>query len=141
MRRFDIKTIGPAVAVLAIMVVPLVVWSASSDKGSQGDADLTVQWDPSKAGDPLLTVTIAERLNNRDTAENGKDVQLECLDGGGNVVAETTQPLPFEDEEQGYGPHAHQLVPGSQIDSVERCRLRGARMPLEAELQEQTGLG
>lgn len=135
MKRLDIKTIGPAAFVLAIMVVPLVVWSASSNSGPQGDADLTVEWDPSKGGDPLLTVSIAERLNKRETAKNGKDVKLECLDGGGNVVAQTTQPLPFADEEQGYGPHAHQLVPGDQIDSVEKCRLRGARVPLEAELQ------
>ena len=128
MKRSDIKTIGPALVVLAIMVVPLIVWSASSDSGSAGgDADLTVEWDPSKPGGPLLTVTIAERLNNRDTAENGKDVKLECVDGEGNVVAETTQPLPFENDEPGLGAHAHQLVSRDQIDSIEKCRLKGAR--------------
>jgi hypothetical protein len=52
----------------------------------------------------------------------------------GNVVAQTEQPLPFPDEEAGYGPHAHQLVPGDKINSVERCRPRGARVPLEAKL-------
>lgn len=134
MGRFDIKTIGPAAAVLAVMVIPLVVWS-SSDSGSKGNADLTVQYDPSKPGDPLLTVTLAERLNKRETATNGRDVKLECLDADGKVVASTTQPLPFVDDEQGYGAHAHQLVPAAQIDSVEKCRLRGAREPLEAPLQ------
>ncbi len=135
MARFDFKAIWPAAAVLAIMVIPLVVWSASSDSGSPRNSDLVVEWDPSKGGDPLLTVTIAKRLNNRHTAKNGRDVQLECLDGSGNVVAQTTQPLPFPDDEPGYGAHAHQLVPADQIDSVEKCRLRGARVPLEAPLQ------
>lgn len=139
MKNLDIKTIAPALAVLAVMVIPLVVWSASSGEDSPSDADLTVEWDPAKAGDPLLTVTIAERLNSRDTAKNGKDVQLECLDAGGNVVAQTTQPLPFEDEEAGFGPHAHQLIPAAEIDSVEKCRLRGARVPLEGELTEFQG--
>jgi hypothetical protein len=59
MQRFDIK-IGSALAVLAIMVVPLIFWSASSDSGPKSDADLTVEWDPSKGGDPLLTVSIAD---------------------------------------------------------------------------------
>ncbi len=135
MKRFDIKTIGPALAVLAIMVIPLVVWSGSSGEDPSSNADLTVEWDPAKAGDPLLTVTIAERLNNRETASNGKDVQLECVDAEGQVVAETTQPLPFSDEEQGVGSHAHQLVSRDQIDSVEKCRLQGARLQLEAKLQ------
>ena len=135
MRFFDIKTIGPALAVLAIMVIPLVVWSGSSGNDPSSNADLAVEWDPAKAGDPLLTVTITERLNSRDTANNGKDVQLECVDAEGDVVAETTQPLPFSDEEQGYGAHAHQLVSRDQIDSVEKCRLQGARLQLEAELQ------
>jgi hypothetical protein len=135
MRGFDIKTIGPAAALLAIMVIPLAIWSASSGSGPDGNPDLTVEWDPAKPGDPLLTVTIAERLNNRKTAKNGRDVKLECLDGDGKVVAATTQPLPFPDDEQGYGAHAHQLVPADQIDSVEKCRLRGARVPLEAPLQ------
>ena len=135
MSRFDFKAIWPAAAVLAIMVVPLVVWSASSDSGSPQNSGMTVQWDPSKGGDPLLTVTIPERLNKRGTAKNGRDLQLECLDGSGNVVAQTTQPLPFTDDEPGYGAHAHQLVPASRIDSVEKCRLRGARVSLEAPLQ------
>ena len=134
MRGFDIKTIGPAAAVLALMVIPLVVWSASSGSESSDNADLTVEWDPSKPGDPLLTVTLAERLNKRETARNGRDVKLECVDAGGKVVASTTQPLPFVDDEQGYGAHAHQLVPAAQINSVEKCRLRGARVPLEAPL-------
>lgn len=135
MRGSDIKTIGPAAAVLAVMVIPLVVWSASSGGGAQdSDPDLTVSYDPSRGGDPLLTVTIAEELNKRETATNGRSVKLECLDGDGNVVAQTTQPLPFPAEEAGYGAHAHQLVPGDKIRSVERCRLRGARVPLEAEL-------
>ena len=74
------------------MVIPLVVWSGSSGDDPPGNRDLTVEWDPAKAGDPLLTVTIAERLNSRETASNGKDVQLECVDADGDVVAETTQP-------------------------------------------------
>ena len=135
MRGFDIKTTGAAAALLAILVVPLVVWSGSSGNEQSGDPDLTVEREPSQAGDPLLTVTLAERLNKPDTANNGQSVKLECLDGSGEVVAQTTQPLPFPDDEAGYGAHAHQLVPGDKIDSVERCRIRGARVPLEADLR------
>lgn len=134
MRGFDIKTIGPAAAVLAVMVIPLVIWSAAAGGSKDGDPRLTVSYDPSRGGDPLLTVTIAEELNKLETAKNGRSLKLECLDGDGNVVAQTTQPLPFPAEEPGYGAHAHQLVPGDKINSVERCRLRGARVPLEAEL-------
>ena len=136
MERFDLRAIGPAAAVLAIMVVPLVVWSAASGDRASTNADLTVEREPSRAGDPLLTVTIAERLNKAGLARNGQDLKLECLDGDGRVVAQSTQPVPFPNEEPGYdGPHAHQLVPGAQIAAVERCRLRGARVPLEAELR------
>ena len=141
MGSFDINTIGPAIAVLAIMVIPLIVWSASSGGEASETGDFMVEWDPSKGGDPLLTVTIAERLNKSDTAKNGKDVKLECLDGAGQVVAQTTQPLPFIDDEPGYGAHAHQLIPGDRIDSVEKCRLRGARVPLEGDLRRLGSAG
>lgn len=135
MRGIDVKTIGPAAAVLAIMVVPLLVWSASTGDEGDDDAALTVELPPPfERGDPLLTVTVAERLNKPETARNGRTVKLECLDGSGNVVAQTEQPWPFPAEEQGYGPHAHQLVPGDKIGSVERCRLRGTKVPLEAEV-------
>ena len=130
----DLKTLGPAAAVLAIVVIPLVVWSASSGSDTKADPDLSVSYDPSRGGDPLLTVTIAKELNVRRTAKNGRTVTLECLDADGNVVAQTEQPFPFTADEPGYGPHAHQLVPGDKIKFVRRCRLLGTRMPLAAEL-------
>jgi hypothetical protein len=131
----DLKTLGPAAAVLAIVVIPLVVWSASSGSNAKADPDLSVSYDPSRGGDPLLTVTIAKELNVPRTAKNGHSVKLECVDGEGNVIAQTEQPFPFVADEAGYGAHAHQLVPADKIRLVERCRLLGTRMQLEAKPQ------
>jgi hypothetical protein len=124
----ELKKIGPAVAILAVLVVPVVIVAAGGD-GKQGRPDLRVE---RVLGSSMLALTIANELNTPRTAVNGSSVVVECLDAGGQVIARSTQTWPLPTD-SGYDPHAHQLVDAQKIDAVDRCRIVGANKKLEAE--------
>jgi hypothetical protein len=58
-------------------------------------------------------------------------VTVECLDGGGEVVASQEEPWPFTDTDRHTrDPHAHLPVNPARIQDVERCQVRPADPPL-----------
>ena len=122
------KKVAPAVVILAILVVPLVV-AATGGGGDKGLPDLKVE---QVLGGSSLMLTVANELNTRNVALNGKSVVVECVDDGGRVLARSTQSWPLQTD-GGYDPHAHQLVDPEQIDAVDRCRILGTRKKLEAQ--------
>jgi hypothetical protein len=131
-RRLDARTIIPALAVLALIVVPILIWATSSG-GS--DNELRIDESVSATGSPEIVVNVPTKLNTPEEANNSSNVKLTCVDGGGKTVLATDQDWPFINE-PGYPlPHQHQPVTPSQLQRIAKCRLDGTKTKLEGNLR------
>jgi hypothetical protein len=125
---------GAPVAVMAVIVaMPLVLWATSSGGAEQGL--IVERAEGLTRGPELLVNLVDEDLNNLRTTRGSRTVRVECLGRGGRVVVDAKQKWPFINE-RGYDyPHVHQRATKEQLAQAERCRLRGTRMRLEADVE------
>jgi hypothetical protein len=131
-RKLDARTIIPALAVLALIVVPILIWATSSG-GS--DNELRIDESVSPTGAPGIVVNIPAELNTPEETNNSSNVKLICVDAGGKTVLATDQDWPFINE-PGYPlPHQHQPVTPSQLQRIATCRLDGTKTKLEGNLR------
>ena len=131
-RGLDARTIIPALAVLALIVVPILIWATSSG-GS--DNELRIDESVSATGSPEIVVNIPTKLNTPAEANNSANVKLICVDGGGKTVLATDQDWPFI-LEPGYPlPHIHQPVTPSQLQRIAKCRVEGLKTKLDGNLR------
>ncbi len=128
----DKKTIAPAAAILALIVVPILIWAATSG-GS--DNKLRIDQGVSASGSPEIVVNIPVKLNTPDEAKNSATVKLVCVDGGGKIVFFTNQEWPFINETGYPYPHIHQPVTPQQLQEIAKCRLEGTKTKLEGNLR------
>ena len=134
-RGLDLRTIIPAVAVLALIVVPILIWATTSG-GS--DDELRIDEGVTPTGSPEIVVNIPKRLNTPEEANNSSTVQLICMDGEGKTVLETNQGWPFINE-PGYPlPHAHQTVTPQQLQRLAKCRIEGLETEIEGPLRRSS---
>lgn len=131
--RRKARSAAPAALMAVIVAMPLVLWAASSGGVEQG---LIVERATDLPGGPELLVNLADKdLNKLQTTRGRKAVRVECLGRGGEVVLHARQRWPFI-KEPGYDyPHVHQRATREQLIRVERCRLRGTRIRLEADVE------
>jgi hypothetical protein len=131
--RSKLRSAGPAALMVVIVAMPLVLWAASSGGVEQG---LIVERATDLPGGPELLVNLADKdLNKLQMTRGRRAVRVECLGGGGEVVIDARQKWPFINE-PGYDyPHVHQRATREQLIRVERCRLRGTRIRLEADVE------
>jgi hypothetical protein len=131
--RRKMRAAAPAALMAVIVAMPLVLWAASSGGVEQG---LIVERATDLPGGPELLVNLVdEDLNKLHTTRGRKTVRVECLGRGGEVVLDARQRWPFITE-PGYDyPHVHQRATREQLAQVERCRLRGPRTKLEADVE------
>lgn len=128
-----LKAIAPKALILVVIAAPLVVWAAFSG----GDAArLSVERWTNDAGTPELIISLgAQDLNTLETTDGKRTVRVECVGRDGNLVLDAEQRWPFVDGEPGYdSPHAHQAASREQLQRADRCRLRGTRVQLEADV-------
>jgi hypothetical protein len=127
------RSAAPAALMAIIVAMPLVLWAASSGGAEQG---LIVERATDLPGGPELLVNIADKdLNKLQTTKGRRAVRVQCLGRGGQVVLDARQKWPFITE-PGYDyPHVHQRATREQLVQAERCRLRGTRVRLEAEVE------
>jgi hypothetical protein len=132
--RAKLKTVGPAAAMVVVIVAPLVMWAASSGEGAT--ESLIVERATARNGAPELIVYLGDKdLNTLKTTNGRRAVRLECLGRGGHVVLDAKQRWPFL-EERGFDyPHIHQAASVRQLHRAARCRLRGTRVRLEADVE------
>jgi hypothetical protein len=131
----DRKTLLPALAILALIVVPVLFWAATS--GGSGD-QLRIDQGVNIYGSPEIVVNVPKKLNSPAEANNAKTVTLTCVDGGGGTVLQTQQPWPFITE-PGYPlPHIHQPVTPGQMQQIAKCRVQGTKTKLEGPLRRNT---
>jgi hypothetical protein len=130
--QLDRKTILPALVILALIVVPVLVWATTSG-GS--DDNLRIDQGVSVYGEPEIVVNVPPKLNTPAEANNSTNVRLTCVDGGGGKVLATDQGWPFINE-PGYPlPHIHQPVTPAQMQKIAKCRIEGTRTKLEGNLR------
>lgn len=115
------------------IATPLVLWAASSGGVEQS---LIVERATGLTGAPELLVNLTdEDLNKLQTTRGRRAVRVECLGRGGQVVLDAKQRWPFINE-PGYDyPHVHQRATRDQLVRADRCRLRGTRIRLEADVE------
>jgi hypothetical protein len=128
-----LRSVAPAAFLGGIIVVPLVLWTVSA--GSD-DRRLLVERGADAKGVPGLVVSVADKKLNRLKTTKGKTtVRLECFGRTGQMLVHATQRWPFVTERGFPYPHIHQAATPEQLQQAERCRLRGSRVPLEADVE------
>ncbi len=131
-RRFDRKTIIPLLAILALIVVPIVLWAATSGSGGE---KLRIDQAVSVYGGPEIVVNIPKKVNDMAETRGSSNVRLICEDSGGKTVLQTNQDWPFINEPGYPYPHVHQPVTPKQLQAIARCRLEGTKTKLEGNLR------
>jgi hypothetical protein len=131
----DRKTALPALAILALIVVPIVIWGATS--GGSND-QLRIDQGVSIYGEPEIVVNVPVKLNNPAEANNSANVRLVCVDGGGKTVLATNQPWPFINEVGYPYPHIHQPVTPAQLQAMAKCQVQGTKSKLEGNIRRNT---
>jgi hypothetical protein len=132
--RAKVKSVGPAALMVIIVATPLILWSTSSSGGPE--QDLIVERATGRSGAPEFIVYLGDKkLNTLRTTNGRRAVRVECLGREGHVVLTGTQRWPFLNE-PGYDyPHVHQAASRAQLHRADRCRLRGTRVRLEADVE------
>lgn len=131
----DRKTIAPALAILALVVVPVLIWAATS--GGNGDK-LVIDQGVSAIGEPEIVVNVPKNINTPAEAKNSADVLLVCVDASGGTVLSTPQVWPFINEAGYPYPHIHQPVTPQQLQRIAKCRVEGTKTKLEGNLRRRT---
>jgi hypothetical protein len=131
-RGLDARTVIPAAAVLALIVVPILIWATTSGGSDEG---LRVDEGVSLSGGPEIVVNVPKDKNTPDETNNSSNVKLVCVDASGDTVLATDQDWPFINE-PGYPlPHQHQPVTPQQLQEIAKCRLEGTKTKLEGNLR------
>jgi hypothetical protein len=131
-RRFDRKTVIPLLAILALIVVPIAIWAATS--GGSGEK-LRIDQAVSVYGGPEIVVNVPKKVNTMSETKGSSNVRLICEDGGGKTVLSANQDWPFINEPGYPYPHVHQPVTPKQLQAIARCHLVGTKTKLEGNLR------
>jgi hypothetical protein len=129
----DRKTVLPALAILALIVAPILIWGATSGGGS--DNQLRIDQGVSVYGEPEIVVNVPAKLNNPAEANNSTNVRVVCQDGGGKTVLATNQAWPFINEAGYPYPHIHQPVTPAQLQAIAKCHIEGTKTKLVGNLR------
>lgn len=122
----------PKLLILVVIAAPLVGWTAFSRGDDVAESLIVERW-TSLEGVPELLVSLGDKaLNTPETTSGKKAVRVLCVARDGTVVLDAEQKWPFI-YERGYDyAHAHQPATREQLQRIDRCRLVGPRIPLEA---------
>jgi hypothetical protein len=133
-RALKMKSIAPLALTVVLIATPLALWTASS-----GDEDetLIVERATGVTGSPEFIVYLEDDdLNTLKTTHGKRTVRVECLGREGQVVLDSKQRWPFTNNEPGFdSPHIHQAASREQLQQADRCRLRGTRVRVEADVE------
>jgi hypothetical protein len=130
--RFDRKTLVPLLAILALIVVPVLIWAATS---GGNDNKLRIDQGVSVYGGPEIVVNVPKKLNTPAEAKNSASVHLVCVDASGKTVLATDQDWPFINEPGYPYPHIHQPVTPKQLQAIAKCRVEGTKTKLAGNLR------
>jgi hypothetical protein len=132
-----LKAIAPEAVLLVVLIAtPIVAWSALSEVTGKSPSLIAERVSAGLNGGPELRVSLGEDdLNTLETTRGRKVVRVECVGRDRRVVLDAEQKWPFVNE-AGYDyPHAHQPASRDELVRADRCRLRGTRIRLEADVE------
>ena len=131
--RARLRRVAPKAVILLVVAAPLIAWTAFS--GGEAKSLMVERW-IGVSGTPELLISLGEEdLNTVETTDGRRAVRVECVDREGQVILDSEQEWPFV-KEAGYEyPHAHQEATREALQRADRCRLRGTRVRLEAEVE------
>jgi len=84
---------------------------------------------------PELLVSVDKELNVANTANDGRSVGLECVDGQRRKVLSARVEWPFIDEPNYPLPHTHQPVSSQDLARIASCRVTGTTVRLEGRMR------
>ena len=134
-RSLNVRAAAPLALIVALIAVPLVLWTASS--GGDDEFALRVErFTNVTTGDPELLVSIGEDVaNTLEEASGKRAVRVRCVARDGNQILDSEQKWPFI-RERGYDfAHAHQAATPEQVQQADRCRVLGTRTALAAAVE------
>jgi hypothetical protein len=133
LRALRVKSVLPVVFIGILIATPLVVWTTSSEEDEE---TLIVERATGITGSPEFIVYLGdEDLNTLETTHGKRTVRVECLGREGQMVLDAKQKWPFINEPGFDYPHIHQAASREQLQQADRCRLRGTRVRLEADVE------
>jgi hypothetical protein len=132
-RALRVKSVAPIALTVGLIATPLLLWTVSS---GGDEKSLIVERATGITGSPEFLVSLGDKdLNTLETTNGKRTVRVECLGREGQVVLDAKQKWPFINE-PGYDyPHIHQAASQEQLQRADRCRLRGTRVRLEADVE------
>jgi hypothetical protein len=120
-----------ALVVLLAVALPLTIVAVIGSGGGDEEEESSLRAERSPEL-PELLVFLNPDVNTAERAGGRPTVVVECLDGGGVVVARSDEAFPFTDTDQNTrDPHVHMPVNPARLGDVVRCRVRPADPPLE----------
>jgi hypothetical protein len=134
-RGLDARTIIPAVAVLALIVVPILIWATTSGGTDDG---MRIEEGVSVTGGPEIVVSVPKDKNTSGETSNSSNVKLICVDASGGTVLAADHDWPFINEPGFPLPHQHQAVSPEQLQEIAKCRLDGTKTKLEGDLRRSS---
>jgi len=129
------RRVAPIGLIALIITAPLVAWTASAGE-KEKPRDLRVQRETALTGAPELLVSLGEDdMNTLKTTSGKRSVRIVCVGRDGKVVMDRKKRWPFTNE-RGYDyPHVHLVATRGEVQRAQRCRIRGVRIPLEADVE------
>jgi hypothetical protein len=121
-----------AIVLLLAVAAPLAIVAVAGDGGGEGEEETELRVE--RAPDlPEMILYMSPDASTPERSGGRESVTVECLDGGGRVLARRAKAWPFTDTDGNtVDPHVHLPVNPARINDVERCRVRPADPPLEA---------
>jgi len=124
-----------ALVVLLAVALPLGVVAVVGSGGAEEPEEAGMRVERSTELPEMLIYITDDQANTPERADGRSSVRVECLDGGGRVLASQEDPWPMtETDGNTLSPHAHVPVNPARIGDVESCRLRGTDPLLEADV-------
>jgi hypothetical protein len=134
-RSLNVRAVAPLALIVAVIAVPLVLWTAAS--GGDDEFDLKVErFSNIATGKPELLVSLGDEVLNKLEETRGKPVvRVQCSGRDGKPLLDAEQKWPFI-KERGYEfPHAHQAATPEEVQRADRCRVVGTRTALAAAVE------
>jgi hypothetical protein len=129
-----LRAAAPLALAAVFIAAPLIAWAASSDEDEP--PELIVERARAQDGSPEILVALDDdELNSLKTTNGKRAVRVECRGRDGRVIVDGRHRWPFVGEVGYDAPHAHQKVSREQLQRAARCRLRGTRVRLEADVE------
>ena len=124
-----------AVVVILAVAVPLGLVAAAGSGDDEDEGPNPIRVELSTELPEVLIYIDDESVNTPDRTNGRRSVTVECVDADGLVIASQDDAWPMVQTDAGtLAPHAHIPVNPARIRDVAKCRLKGTKPLLQADV-------